>query len=70
MRLKNKTAIVTGGGSGFGAGIATSFSKEGAKVFIADIDLEKAKAVAKETGGIPIKVDVSNTRSVETLISQ
>ena len=37
MRLKNKIAIVTGGGSGFGAGIVKKFIQEGAKVVIADI---------------------------------
>ena len=48
MRLRNKTAIITGGGSGFGAGIAKSFSKEGARVIVADIDLKKAAKIAKE----------------------
>lgn len=70
MRLRNKTAIITGGGSGFGAGIAKSFSNEGAKVIIADIDLTKAKKIAKEINGIPLKVDISNKSSVETMISK
>ncbi len=70
MKLRNKTAIITGGGSGFGAGIAKSFSKEGAKVIVADIDMEKAKEIAEQTNGIPIKVDVSNKISVETMISE
>ena len=39
MRLKNKIAIVTGGGSGFGAGIVKKFIQEGAKVVVADINL-------------------------------
>ena len=70
MKLRNKTAIITGGGSGFGAGIAKSFSKEGAKVIVADIDMKKAKEIAEQTNGIPIKVDVSNKTSVETMISE
>ena len=37
MRLQGKTAIVTGAGSGFGAGIAKRFAEEGAKVIVADI---------------------------------
>ena len=38
MRLAGKVAIVTGGGSGFGEGIAAKFVREGAKVLIADRD--------------------------------
>ena len=38
MRLKNKVAIVTGSGSGFGKGIASTFAKEGAKVVLVDKD--------------------------------
>jgi len=38
MRLKDKVAIVTGAGSGFGEGIARTFAAEGAKVLVADID--------------------------------
>ena len=43
MRLNNKTAIVTGGASGFGKGIVEKFIEEGANVVIADIDYESAK---------------------------
>ena len=42
MRLQNKVAIVTGGGSGFGAGIVKKFAHEGAKVIVADINIDKA----------------------------
>ncbi len=38
MRLDNKTAIITGGASGFGKGIVEKFTKEGANVVIADIN--------------------------------
>ena len=68
MRLHGKTAIITGAGSGFGAGIASTFNQEGAKVIIADINLENAKKIAKKTNGIPIKVDVSNKISVEKMV--
>ena len=43
MRLNNKTAIVTGGASGFGKGIVEKFIKEGANVVIADINYDLAK---------------------------
>ncbi len=74
MRLKGKKAIVTGGGSGFGAGIARKFSTEGCHVFVVDINLEGAQAIADEIGGTAIACDVSNAESVsnmaKTVLSQ
>jgi 3-oxoacyl-[acyl-carrier protein] reductase len=67
MQLKNKTAIVTGGGSGFGAGIAELFSQNGAKVIVADINSDSAEAVATRVGGMAVQVDVSNAASVESM---
>ena len=51
MKLKNKIAIVTGAGSGFGAGIAQKFAAEGARVIVADINASAAEAVAAQIGG-------------------
>ena len=67
MRLQGKTAIVTGGASGFGEGIVRKFIAEGARVMIADINLDAAKALAEETGGIAQHVDVSNAQSVHDM---
>ncbi|MEM6693203.1 MAG: glucose 1-dehydrogenase [Pseudomonadota bacterium] len=67
MRLAGKTAIVTGGGSGFGAGIARKFTAEGAKVIIADVDGDAAEAVAQEIGAAVQITDVANADSVEAL---
>ena len=70
MRLKNKIAIVTGGGSGFGAGIVKKFIQEGAKVVVADINFENAKKVAMDTGGFAIEVDVSNSLSFKNMVDK
>ena len=51
MRLRGKVAIVTGGGLGFGEGIARLYAAEGAKVLVADIDGGRAERVAGEIGG-------------------
>ena len=61
MRLSGKSAIVTGGASGFGAGIVRRFILEGAQVVIADINGDAANAMAKELGdaATAIQVDVS-----------
>ena len=48
MRLKNKIAIVTGAGSGFGAGIAARYAQEGAKVVVNDINAEGGERIARE----------------------
>jgi len=66
-RLQDKTAIVTGGGSGFGAGIARCFAAEGARVMVADINLAGATEIAEEIGGTPIAVDVSNADSMQAM---
>jgi len=70
MKLKNKIAIVTGGASGFGAGIVRKFIAEGAKVVIADINNSLAEKLAKELGeeAISAEVDVSDNISVKRLV--
>lgn len=70
MRLENKIAIITGGGSGFGEGIAKKFVAEGAKVVIADINIENGQTVADCFGdyGQFIKTDVSSADDMKALI--
>ncbi len=67
MRLAGRTAIVTGGGSGFGAGIVRAFAAEGARVMVADLNRAAAEAVAAEVGGLAQAVDVSNDASVAAM---
>lgn len=64
MRLNGKTAVVTGAGSGFGAGIARAFAREGAQVMVADINEAAARQVAEEIGGVAQVVDVADGDSV------
>jgi 3-oxoacyl-[acyl-carrier protein] reductase len=68
MRLKNKVAIVTGAGSGFGEGIAETFAREGAHVVCLDINELGASRVAKAVKGFAIKADVSNAQSVKEAV--
>jgi len=66
-RLSGKTAIVTGGASGFGAGIVRKFVAEGARVMVADINGDGAATLAKELGAISQQVDVSSDASVNDM---
>ena len=68
MRLKDKTAIVTGGASGFGEGIVRKFAAEGARVMVADINGEGAEKVAADVNGIPCTVDVGDGTSVQAMV--
>lgn len=67
MRLEGKTAIVTGAASGFGAGIARIFSREGASVLVADLNEASAMTIADEIGGVAIRTDVSKGADVATM---
>jgi len=68
-RLEGKRAIVTGGASGFGAGIARRFAEEGARVIVADLNGDAARALAAELGDaeLGVKVDVSSAPDVAAL---
>lgn len=71
MRLDGKKAIVTGGASGFGAGIVRAFVAEGANVVIADLNSEGAAALAAEMGekAYAQTVDVSADDSVSAMVA-
>lgn len=69
-RLEGKVAAITGGASGFGAGAAHRFVKEGAKVVIGDIQVEAGQAIADEIGDacIFVKCDVTIEEDVSSLV--
>ena len=74
MRLENKTAIVTGGASGFGAGIARRFAHEGASVVVADINDTEGESIANEirnSGGdaVYVHADVTSRPDTKQMIS-
>jgi 3-oxoacyl-[acyl-carrier protein] reductase len=75
MRLQGKVAIVTGGGSGFGEGIAKRFAEEGAKIVVNDIDDDGGRRVAAEIekahgqgSAIYVRGDVARNDDVKALV--
>ena len=69
MRLKDKSAIVTGGGSGFGAAIVALFAAEGARVLVADINGAAAEEVAARTpGAVAVACDVTRDEDTRRMI--
>lgn len=72
MRLKDKVAIVTGSGSGIGKKIAETFAAQGARVVIADINLDEASATAKEIGkgAMAVAMDVTKEEQVDAGVAK
>ncbi len=69
MRLKDKVALVTGAGSGFGEGIVHRFAEEGAQVVVADIDGAAAERVAKDIQARSFQCDVSDSAQVKAMVA-
>ena len=74
MRLESKTAIITGGASGFGAGIARRFAHEGASVVVADINDTEGESIVNEirnSGGdaVYVHADVTSRSDTKQMIS-
>jgi len=75
MKLHDKTAVITGAGSGIGRALARGFAKEGACVTIADINSDQAESVAREIEGaggnaVAIHADVSKKQDVRQLVEK
>ena len=71
--FKNRTAVITGGGQGFGLDIAKRFLESGARVIIWDIDEDLLKSAANEVNNENLSydvVDVSNYTQIEQNVSE
>ncbi|MBX3588360.1 MAG: SDR family oxidoreductase [Ramlibacter sp.] len=70
MEFKGKVAIVTGGASGIGRGLALRLAQDGARgVVVADVNLERAQGVAAEMGGVAVRCDVSQEADIQALVA-
>lgn len=71
MRFSGKCAVITGAGSGIGRATTLLFAREGATVYAADIDLDRAKAVAAEGENIvPVACDVCDVAQIKALMDK
>jgi 3-oxoacyl-[acyl-carrier protein] reductase len=72
MRLEGKTALVTGAGSGIGKCIAETYAREGARVALADVNLEAAKSAALAIGNnaIAVRCDVTKRSDIDAAIKE
>ncbi|MGI9641635.1 MAG: SDR family oxidoreductase [Acidimicrobiia bacterium] len=71
MRTNGRVVVITGGGSGIGAAMATRFAAEDdAQVVVTDIDGDTAAAVAERIGGLAIALDVADEPATQQAIEQ
>ena len=69
-RLDGKVALITGGAAGFGKGTAETFAREGAKVYISDINVEGGNKVAKDLDVTVLEHDVTNPDRWQEVIAE
>ena len=70
MQIKGQAALVTGGGSGLGEATARELARLGAKVAVLDVNLDNAKKVAADIGGIALQADVTSGPSMEAALAE
>lgn len=75
MKLKNRVAVITGSGAGIGRAAAVEFGREGARVVVADLDLQGARETVRRIeslGGaaLAVQTDVSDPQSVQNLAAR
>ncbi|MDG2531997.1 D-xylose 1-dehydrogenase [Caulobacter endophyticus] len=73
--LQGKRVVITGGGSGIGAGITTAFARQGAEVFFVDIAAEDSQALVADLADAPIKpvfkaVDLTDLEAVKAFFAE
>jgi len=69
MQVATQSALVAGGGSGIGAAVARHLAGQGAKVAVLDVNLDGAKATAREIGGLAVECDIASASSAEKAIA-
>jgi NAD(P)-dependent dehydrogenase (short-subunit alcohol dehydrogenase family) len=70
VKLAGKHAVVTGGANGIGRALAQKFATEGARVVVADLDIERASELASEIGGLAVAADVGDEASICALVER
>lgn len=72
MRLKDKVALITGAARGIGLGFAEAYAREGAKVIIADINIERAEEAARGIGSSvkAVKLDVTDLNQIDKVVAE
>ena len=68
MKIQGQAALVTGGGSGLGEATARELARLGARVAVLDVNLDNARRVADDIGGLALQCDVSSADSVQAAI--
>ena len=72
LPLKDKVAVVTGGARGIGRAICERYAEEGAKVAVADLDLNEAQRTAEAigNGAFGVQLDVTSQDSIEAMVKR
>ncbi|WP_029040535.1 SDR family NAD(P)-dependent oxidoreductase [Cucumibacter marinus] len=70
MDFKNKTAIITGGGTGIGAAVAKKIAEAGGNVVLVGRRIEPLEAVAKDVGGLAIAADAADKDAMKGVLDQ